>query len=149
MYNYMNINKTFYYKRNFEKNVEMSRNIKNNFKVGDTLIFHGNLYIDKNHTKEVAKSIIKYKILYISSKGVLIKTSNKYDFHNNGTIIFEGRIFSSNFKIINGVIQSYTTKANNLSLIKGTKKYEYCYGECLYKINNNGLGKVKLFVNIC
>jgi len=61
----------------------MLRNIKN-LKVGDIITFYGKLYDSDKYSKQLAKTIIQYKILSISTKGVLIETSNKYIF-NAGT----------------------------------------------------------------
>lgn len=139
------MNNTFYYKRNFKKSEKLS---KYSISTGDTLTFFGNLYSDKDYTKEVATSEIKYKILYISSKGVLIKTINKYKFYELGSITFEGTILAKDFKMKNGVIKSYYVEKSCLGLVKGTKNYKYSYGNCEYMINDNGIGKVKIMINI-
>lgn len=139
---------TFYYKRDSKKSVKMSRNIKNKLHSGDILTFFGNLYSDKSYIKKVASSKITYKILDVSSKGVLIKTTNKYIFSGENSITFQGRIFSKNLKIENSILKSYTVKNSSLALLKGTKKYEYSYGNCEYIINDNGLSSVKIMVGI-
>ena len=95
------ISKTFFYKRDLLKNVSVSRNIQT-LKVGDVITFYGKLYDSKKYTKQIAKTIIRYKILSITPKGVLIETSSKYIF-NAGTLHFMGNIFSSNFNIKNNL----------------------------------------------
>jgi hypothetical protein len=136
---------TFYYKRNFKQSEKL---LKKGISTGETLTFFGNLYSDKDYTKEVATSEIKYKILHISSKGVLIKTTNKYKFNQEGSITFEGIILAKDFKMENGIIKSYYVEKSCLGLIKGTKNYKYSYGNCEYMINNNGIGKVKVMIKI-
>ena len=139
--------KTFFYKRNFEKDIIMSRNIKG-VKVGDVITFYGNLYDNKKYTKKVANTIIEYRILLIKPKGVLIETRNKYIF-KNGTLYFMGNIFSPNFDIISDVVQPYIVKSSVQSFIKGTKKYRYGYGHSMYKITGRGIGEIKIDLDIC
>ena len=131
-------NHKFYYKRSLEKKVIMSRNIKN-IKVGDIIKFFGKLYSDKKYLHEVAHTVIEYKILEITENGVLLKTSNKYMF-NNGLMHFSGRIFSSNFNIIDGNISSYTTENIPLTFNKGTKLFKSGFGHNEYCMIGNGLG---------
>ena len=134
------IQKTLFYKRDAEKSISISRNIKT-LKVGDVITFYGNLYDNKQYTKVVAKTIIIYKILFINSSGVLIETDNKYMF-STGTVQFIGNIFSSNFDINDNVLNSYTVKTSILSFIKGTKHFRNALGYNKYKITGNGLGEI-------
>ena len=132
------ISKTFFYKRDLLKNVSISRNIQT-LKVGDIITFYGKLYDSKKYTKQIAKTIIRYKILLITSKGVLIETSSKYIF-NAGTLHFMGNIFSSNFDVIG----SYSVKSSVLSFVNGTKKFRNAFGYINYKIIGNGIGEIKM-----
>ena len=136
------MNKIFYYKRDLEKNIITSRNIKN-LKVGDTIKFFGKLYSNKKFIKKVAKTIIEYKILLINSNGVLIHTNNKYIFED-GILYFSGNIFSTNFNIKNNIVNPYTTKSSILSFKKGTNSYNYAYGYNKFHINGDGVGSVKI-----
>jgi len=141
-----NITKTLFYKRNLEKKYIISRNIKN-LKVGDSIKFFGELYSNKKYIKVIAKTIIEYKILLINSNGVLIENNNKYIFPN-GTLYFIGNIFSSNFNIENNIVKPYNIKSSILSFNKGTRKYSNGYGYSKYKIIGNGLGEIKINLNI-
>ena len=132
------ISKTFFYKRDLLKNVSISRNIQT-LKVGDIITFYGKLYDSKKYTKQIAKTIIRYKILLITPKGVLIETSSKYIF-NAGTLHFMGNIFSSNFDVIG----SYSVKSSVLSFVNGTKKFRNAFGYINYKIIGNGIGEIKM-----
>ena len=132
------ISKTFFYKRDSLKNVSISRNIQT-LKVGDIIAFYGKLYDSKKYTKQIAKTIIRYKILSITPKGVLIETSSKYIF-NAGTLHFMGNIFSSNFDVIG----SYSVKSSVLSFVNGTKKFRNAFGYINYKIIGNGMGEIKM-----
>lgn len=132
------ISKTFFYKRDLLKNVSISRNIQT-LKVGDIITFYGKLYDSKKYTKQIAKTSIRYKILLITSKGVLIETSSKYIF-NAGTLHFMGNIFSSNFDVIG----SYSVKSSVLSFVNGTKKFRNAFGYINYKIIGNGIGEIKM-----
>jgi hypothetical protein len=134
------IHKTFFYKRDVDTKIEMSRNIKN-LKVGDIITFYGKLYENKKYTKAVANTIIIYKILLISPDGVLIETSNKYMF-DSGTVHFMGNIFASNFDIIDNVVNVYKVKSTVLAFIKGTKHYKNALGYNKYKITGHGLGEI-------
>ena len=136
------ISKTFFYKRDSLKNVSISRNIQT-LKVGDIITFYGKLYDSKKYTKQIAKTIIRYKILSITPKGVLIETSSKYIF-NLGTLHFMGNIFSSNFDIKNNVIGSYSVKSSVLSFVNGTNKFRNAFGYINYKIIGNGIGEIKM-----
>jgi hypothetical protein len=136
------ISKIFFYKRNSVKNVSMLRNIKN-LKIGDIITFYGKLYDSDKYSKQLAKTIIQYKILSISTKGVLIETSNKYIF-NAGTLHFMGNIFSSNFDIEDNIVHSYSVKSSILSFVNGTKKFRNAFGYIKYKIIKNGLGEIKM-----
>lgn len=136
------ISKTFFYKRDLVKSISMSRNIKN-LKVGDIITFYGKLYESKKYEKEVANTVIQYKILLISPNGVLIETSNKYIF-DIGTVHFIGNIFSSNFDIEDNILHTYTVKSSVLSFCEGTKKFRNCFGYSKYKITGNGIGEIKM-----
>ena len=140
------IHNTFYYKRDLTKNISMSRNIKN-LKVGDVIEFYGKLYDSKKYTKEVANTIIQYKILLITNNGVLIQTSNKYIF-NSGTIYFMGNIFSDNFDINDNIVEPYNVKTSVLSFVKGTKKFSDVVGYSKYKVTGNGIGEVMIDIEI-
>ena len=140
------LNKTFFYKRDLVKNISMSRSIKN-LKVGDVIEFYGNLYDSKKYTKEVAKTIIQYKILLITQNGVLIETSNKYIF-DVGTIHFMGNIFSTSFDIKDNIVHPYKVKTSILSFIEGTKKFRNSFGYSKYKITGNGIGEVVIDVEL-
>ena len=142
--------KTVFYKRNLDKHLVMSRNIKT-LKVGDIIKFFGKLYTNKKYITEVAQTIIIYKILAITSIGVLIETTNKY-IYDNGTIEFIGKIFSQNFNIENNIVQPYTTTPEILIFKKGTKIYQNSYGYSNYHIAANNLGhsvgKIKIKLKI-
>ena len=53
------INKKFFYKRDY---VKTSKNIKN-LKIGDIITFYGKLFHDKKLKIQFATTIIKYKII--------------------------------------------------------------------------------------
>jgi len=140
--------KTFYYKRNTDIDLIMSRNIKDTIKVGDTIRFFGKLYSNINHTLEVASTIIDYKILLITNKGVLIETTNKYIFNNKESLQLKGKIFSPNFSVTNNKVNSYKTEPEYLLVTKGTYKYKNSFGHAMYTINGNGIGVIKLNIDI-
>ena len=73
----------------------------------------------------------------------MIETSSKYIF-NAGTLHFMGNIFSSNFNIKNNVIGSYSVKSSVLSFVNGTKKFRNTFGYINYKIIGNGMGEIKM-----
>ena len=140
--------KTFYYKRNTDIDLIMSRNIKDTLKVGDTIRFFGKLYSNKNHTLEVASTIIDYKILLVTNKGVLIETTNKYIFNNKETLQLKGKVFSPNFSVTNNKVNSYKTEPEYLLVIKGTHKYKNSFGHAMYTISGNGTGVIKLNIDM-
>lgn len=143
--------KKLYYKRDTDKHVVMPRDIKTGVKVGDIIKFFGKLYTDKKCTNEAATTIIEYKILLVSLDGVLIETSNKYNFnekYGDGMVHFIGKIFSPNFTIVNNVVASYTTEPAILLASKGTKHFQICYGYSDYIINGNGFGEIKLELDV-
>ena len=145
-------NHTFFYKRDLEKKIVMSRNIQN-MKVGDNIKFFGKLYIDKKHTKEVASTIIEYKILFKSKNDILIETNNKYIFNKSnpyavGTLQFTGKIFSSNFIIEDNIVHPYTTKLAILVHTKGTNDFRHAHGYSEYKITENGIGECKIVMEL-
>lgn len=145
-------NKTFFYKRDTEKKIKMSRTIKN-LKKGDIIRFFGKLYDSNSYTNESAKTVIEYKIVSVSAAGVLIETTNKYIFnktspYGNGSIEFIGNIFSQDFNITDGIVSSYTTTPTVLSFINGTSDFKKGYGYSDYYISGNGLGEIKMNINL-
>lgn len=72
--------------------------------------------------------MIDYKIILVTSKGLIIKTNNKYIFNDKSTIKLKGKIFSSNFNVINNKVNAYESEINNLLVIKQTQKYENIFG---------------------
>ena len=140
--------KNLFYKRNHEKSIVMSRNIKDSMKEGDTFRFYGNLYSDNKNTKEYASTIIDYKILLITSKGVLIETVNKYTFNDKSTLKLKGKIFSPNFSITNGNVNLYKTEQSYLLVTKGTNMYENAYGYAKYIIDGNGIGNININIDL-
>lgn len=139
--------KTFYYKRNTEMPLIISRNIKEGIKEGDTIRFFGFLYKDNKYTKEIAKTIIDYKIIQITSSGVVIETINKYIFEDKSTLKLKGKIFSSNFNVTNNKVNAYKSEMNFLLVTKGTHKFENSIGHASYFINN-GIGIIKLNIDL-
>lgn len=160
--------KTLYYKRNTDIDPIMSRNIKDTLKEGDTIQFFGNLYSNEKHTSEVAllykvdgtlysnathtsevaSTVIDYKIVLVTNKGVLIETTNKYIFNDKSTLKLKGKIFSPNFSVTNNKVNPYKTEPAYLLVTEGTHKYEYSLGHAMYVINGNGTGIIKLNVDI-
>ena len=51
-----------------------------------------------------------------------------------------GNIFSSNFDVIG----SYSVKSSVLSFVNGTKKFRNAFGYINYKIIGNGMGEIKM-----
>lgn len=153
-----NFQKKFYYARSSSTPVFTGTNsLSNKLKLGITIDFFGALYEDEEHTKEVAKTLITYKIVKILSSGVIIETTNKYSFNENnkygsGDLIFKGKIFSPNFNIIskNNKLQvsSYTIEPNMLLVKKGTKNYKDSFGYSKYIIDGNGKGTLILNIDI-
>ena len=129
----------FYYKRNEDDNIKMSRDILN-LKVGDVIEFYGKLYDSIDYKNEVANTIIIYTILFITDSGVLIETNNLYKF-DKANVQFVGEIFSKSFNIINNKVQPYTVETSVLSFYKGTKKFLDVDGFCRYSITGNGVGE--------
>ena len=129
----------FYYKRNEDDNIKMSRDILN-LKVGDVIEFYGKLYDSIDYKNEVANTIIIYTILFITNSGVLIETNNLYKF-DKANVQFVGEIFSKSFNIINNKVQPYTVETSVLSFYKGTKKFLDVDGFCRYSITGNGVGE--------
>ena len=72
--------------------------------------------------------LIDYKIILVTSKGLIIETTNKYIFNDKSTIKLKGKIFSSNFNGINNKVNAYESEINNLLVIKQTQKYENIFG---------------------
>ena len=61
-------------------------------KEGDEVIFYGNLFSDKNRSKLLSKSVIKYKIASILKNGMIITAHLSFKF-SDGEIEFMDRIF--------------------------------------------------------
>ena len=137
----------FFYKRNLDKTIVMSRSIKT-LKVGDVIKFHGKLFSDRKHENEVGEAVIVYKIILINSEGVLISAKSKYIIKDKGTMIFAGNIFSPNFDITNNVVSSYTTKPMPLVFSKGTDQFEHAYGSSDYIASGNGLGEFMINIGL-
>jgi len=129
----------YYYKRNQGDTITMSRNI-NNLEVGDVIEFYGKLYDSIDYNNQVADTVIRYTILFITNSGVLIETNNLYKF-DDGIVQFIGDIFSKSFDIKDNTVQPYKVETSVLSFDKGTKKFRYTDGFCRYNITGNGVGE--------
>jgi hypothetical protein len=81
-----------------------------------------------NILKKLLTLLIDYKIILVTSKGLIIETTNKYIFNDKSTIKLKGKIFSSNFNGINNKVNAYESEINNLLVIKQTQKYENIFG---------------------
>ena len=136
-------NNNFFYRRDKNKKIITSRYIKD-LTVGDTIKFFGKLYSDEKYSNEVATTVIKYKVLGVFSKGILLETNNKYTFNMNGKVEFIGRVFSSDFNVEDSIVLPYKIKPSFLSFSKGTDDFKNGYGYCEYMIKNNGRGEVKI-----
>jgi hypothetical protein len=144
----MNMLKTLYYKRVIDRPI-LKTGDPNNLDVGDVLRFFGKLYRDESRNEEVADTVIEYEILLLKDDGsVLMHTSNEYIFNNlGGALLFEGRILSHSFNIIEGKVQSYTTEPAILSLMDGTDNFTNSYGLSHYKMIGEGLGVIVIDIN--
>ena len=137
---------TLFYKRNFNKKIQTQRDITS-LKVGDMFRFFGYLYSDSARTHEVGTTVIDYKILLKTSSGVLIETSNKYTLDApKGSMHFNGLIFSENFNVVDGVVESYITKPALLTLCKATNSYKNSWGHSKYVMTGDGEGKIVLHI---
>lgn len=150
----MKVYQQLYYKRVMDKPILKSGD-PNNLNVGDSLIFYGKLYIDESLKQEVADTKIVYEILLINDDGtVLMNNSNEYTFNKldnlmpTGTLLFEGRIMSPNFKLVKGNVQPYSTVPAVLSLFDSSHNYLYSYGMSHYEINGNGIGQIIIDIDI-
>lgn len=153
-----NFQKKFYYARSSTNPVFTGTSLSSNkLKSGATIEFFGVLYEDKEHTIEVAKTVITYKIVKILSIGVIIETTNKYCFNKNnrygsGDLIFKGKIFSSNFNIIckdkKLEVPSYTIEPATLLVKNGTNNYKGSFGHANYMIHGNGKGILNININV-
>jgi hypothetical protein len=142
------LEQTLFYKRDFSKKVQTQCYITS-LKVGDILRFFGSLYSDSARTHQVGNTVIDYKILSKTSSGVLIETSNKYtldDPNGKGSMHFNGIIFSTNFNVVENVVEPYTTKPAFLALCKGTNSYKNSWGHSKYVMTGNGEGKIVLHI---
>ncbi len=155
----MNIKKSehyfsFIYKRDLEKNIIITPPREQQFEIGDTLEFRGDLYVDGIFCDpQVAAVTIKYEIRLVSLQGVAMTVTAHLDFNKNcpggeGTLILQGNTFSPKFRIINGRLQSYVTEPNYLMIIKGTGSYQHSFGVCQYVINGPGVGKFSFDIEI-
>jgi hypothetical protein len=140
--------KKLYYKRNTDIDLIMSRNIKDTLKEGDTIRFFGSLYSNTKYTSIVASTVIDYKIVLVTNKGILIETTNKYIFNDKSTLKLKGKIFSPNFSVTNNKVNPYKTDPAYILVTKGTQKYDHSFGHAMYVINGNGTGIIKLNVDM-
>jgi hypothetical protein len=150
--NIMNIKKnehyfSFSYKRDLAKDIIITPPRENEFSIGDTLEFRGDLYIDGIFCDpQVASVTIRYEIRLVSLQGVAMTVTAHLDFNKNcpggeGILILQGNTFSPKFRINNGKLQSYVTEPNYLMIIKGSGSYQHSFGVCQYVINGPGVGK--------
>ena len=59
---------------------------------------------------------------------------------------FNGIIFSESFNVVDGAVESYTTKPALLALSKATNSYKNSWGYSKYVMTGDGEGKIVLHI---